>query len=122
MAREELTVQNAVKAGMLDLISVATAGNLTDSGSGGSFLNDGRTVLVCEIDAAGAQETITFTAITNQWGRTETLAPAVNVDKIAIIGPFAPRLWNQADGKIYFGLTNKDTDDRFVAVRIANPS
>jgi len=121
MARETLTVQNAVKAGIADLIAVATAGDATDSGMGGSFLNDGRTVLICQI-AGGSTETITFTAVTNQWGRTETLAPTVADGKIGIIGPFAPRLWNQSDGKIYFALTQKDASDYFVAVRTANPS
>jgi len=121
MAREELTVQNAVKAGIADLITVATAGDATDSGSGGSFVNDGKTVLICKI-AGGNTETVTFTAINDPYGRTETLAPTVADGKIGVIGPFMPELWNQTTGKIHFALTQKDASDNFVAVRVANPT
>jgi hypothetical protein len=121
MAREELTVKDAVKAGIDDLIDEATAGDDTDSGSGGSFANDGKTVLICQING-GSTETITFTAVNDPYGRTETLAPTVADGKIGVIGPFMPEIWNQTNGKIYFALTQKSSSDRFVAVRVANPT
>jgi hypothetical protein len=124
MARTELTVQVAVKAGILDLIAGATAGNAigTDGDVGkGKFANDGKTVLVASIGGAGS-ETITFTAVADKYGRTEALAPEVATGKIAVIGPFMPELWNQTGGMIYFELTTKDAADKFTAVRVANPS
>ncbi len=119
MAKQYLTPQTFAKSGIADLIAAATAGNALDVGQGFAFPNDGKTVLICNIASGSAQnETVTFTAVTDEDGRTETLAPTITKGKIAIYGPFPPSLWNDGSGYVNAALTYKQSGDYYTAVKM----
>ncbi len=121
MAVQTMVVVPAVKAGILDIGAHgdALAGN-AGGGSNWQLPNDGKTVLVIEGGATG--DTFTFTAVANRFGRTESLAPSVAANKNAIIGPFAPELWNNEAGQIIMVPTAGRSDDTLLWVKVANPS
>jgi len=81
MADQLMTVVQAVKAGVLD---VAGNGSAEAGNAAGSdyfyFPNDGHTLLVVE---SGTGDTVTFTAVNDPYGRTETLAPVVSEKNMA---------------------------------------
>ncbi len=118
MADIFMTVVDAVKAGILDVAgnSNAKAGTaaVTDDFY---FPNDGKTVLACSVGAAA--KAITFEAITDKYGRTETAVVTPTASKQSIIGPFPPELFNQPGGYVKFkpaggGLVT----DLYLAVRV----
>ncbi len=121
MAVQTMVVVPAVKAGILDIggDGSALAGN-AGAGSNWQLPNDGKTVLLIEGGATG--DTFTFTAVANRFGRTETLALAVAVNKNAIIGPFDPELWNNEAGQIIMVPTVGRADDTLLWVKVDNPS
>ena len=96
----------------------ALAGNAA-GGDDFLFPNDGRTVLAMD---AVTGDTFTFTAVADKYGRTETLACIVAAGDVAIIGPFLPELWNDANGRVKFVPTVGNANDILLAVRIANPT
>ena len=120
MADVTMTVSNSVKAGILDMQADANI-ELGNAAAGDDFLfpNDGKTVLW--VDGVTV-DTFTFTAVTDKYGRTETLAPVVGVGDIAMIGPFLPELWNNAAGMVTFKPTAGNVGDILLAVRVASPS
>jgi hypothetical protein len=122
MADQTFVVTESVKAGLLDVGGHANvkAGNA----AGTDYFrmpNDGKTVLVCVCGAAAKQ--LTFTAVNDAYGRTETLTPTPGSSKTSVIGPFLPELWNQSDGCVIFkpaagGLVT----DLYLAVRVSRPT
>lgn len=116
MADQIMTVVDAVKSGILDVANNANAKAGNAAGAGYFYFpNDGRTVLVV---VSGTGDTFTFTPVTDKYGRTETLAPVVAGSKTAIIGPFLPELWNDANGRVKFKPTVGQATDKLLAVRI----
>lgn len=119
MADQTLTVTDALKTGILDV--TAHANKVLGNAAGADhfyFANDGKTILVCVVGASAKQ--ITFTAVTNEWGRTETLQVTPTSSKTSVIGPFKPHLFNQTDGTVKFqpaasGLAT----DIYLALRIS---
>ena len=120
MADVTMTVVQGVKAGILDMSGHASvqAGNAA-AGNYFYFPNDGRVFLF--VDGVTG-DTFTFTAVTDKFGRTETLAPVVAAGKNAVIGPFLPELWNDSSGRVKFKPTVGNAGDKLLAVRISNPT
>ena len=122
MADQTLVITEAVKAGILNVAGHANAKAGNAAGSDYFYMpNDGETVLVCVCGAAAKQ--LTFTAVLDKYGRTETLTPTPGSSLTSIIGPFLPEIWNQSNGAIKFqpaagGLVT----DLYLAVRVAKPS
>jgi len=116
MADQIMTVVQGTKAGILD---VAGNANVLHGNAAGTdyfyFANDGRTVLI--VDGVTG-DTFTFTAVADKYSRTETLAPVVATGKLAIIGPFLPELWNDANGRVKFKPTAANAGDHLLAVRV----
>ena len=118
MAVQTFTVVNGSKNGVLDISNHAS--ELAGNAAGADFFyipNDGKTVLVCVCGAAAKQ--LTFTAITNQWGRTEALTPTPTSSGTSVIGPFKPHLFNDSSGNVAFkpaagGLAT----DHYLALRV----
>jgi len=82
------------------------AGQAACSGGGDSVVNDGATVLVVK-NGDSAPHTVTVTpakATTQQDGlgvlSKAAIAVAVAAGDVAVIGPFAPALFNDINGKI----------------------
>jgi len=119
-------VVDATKAGpaaLLDLVTAAVSWDDTTYTDGVEFDNDGRTVLVVSNADAVKTSTQTFQAVADSDGRTETLAPVVQPTKVGMHGPFLPILWNTSDNRIRFVPSQAaETDIKFVAIRVANPS
>jgi hypothetical protein len=118
MADQTMTVTDCLKTGILDI--TAHANKLAGNAAGADkfyFANDGRTFLAV---AAGASvKEITFTAVVNQWGRTETLQVTPTASKYSLIGPFKPHLFNNSSGQVEFQpATSGDAGDTYLAVRI----
>jgi len=83
------------------------------------FPNDGKTLLVCVGGATGC--TITFVGYADEFGRVATsLTFVLGVNKTAIVGPFSPKLFNNADGKVQFTISAANATDYFEAVRITD--
>ncbi len=122
MAYTTLTVLAADKAG--DEMIALMVGADTQGGDGFKFANDGKTmVLVLDELAAGAGDTITFEAVVDPDGRSETtLTRTVTLKKIFIYGPFLPLIWNQSDGTVALKFTTANSKTKIAAVRISNPS
>ena len=119
MTVQTFTVVDAVKAGVLD-ISNHTDKKLGNAAGTDYFKipNDGKTVLVCICGASA--KLLTFTAIANQWGRTETLTPTPTSSGESIIGPFKPHLFNNTDGKVWFKpASGGQGTDIYLAVRVS---
>ncbi len=121
MADQTLTVTEGIKAGILDVTAHANVKLGNSAGTDYFYMpNDGKTVLVCVVGALAKQ--ITFTPVTDKFGRTETLAVTPTASKTSVIGPFLPELWNQATGCIKFqpaagGLAT----DYYLALRVGTP-
>ena len=118
MADQTFVVTDLVKAGILDITNNANV--LAGSAAGSDFFifpNDGNTFLA--VSAGASVKVITFTAITNQWGRTETLTFSPTASKFSLAGPFPPDLFNQSDGTVKFKpATSGHADDDYLVVRI----
>ena len=127
MAWQLLTVVDATKAGpaaLLDLVTAAISWDDTTYTNGVEFANDGQTILIVSNADVAKTSTQTFQAVTDPDGRTETLAPIVAATKVGLMGPFLPLLWNTSAGRIRFVPSQgaAETDIKFVAVRVGNPS
>lgn len=126
MAWQELTVVDATKAGpaaLLDLVTASTDWDDTTYTDGVEFDNDGKTFLFVSNADAVKTSTQTFQAVADPDGRTETLAPVVQPTKVGLMGPFLPLIWNTSDGRIRFVPSQAaETDIKFAAIRIANPT
>jgi hypothetical protein len=122
MADQTMTVVDAVKAGVLNCEGHASALAGNAAGSDDFIMpNDGRTVLV--VVAGASVKTISVTAIDDKYGRTETLTLSPTASKTNIFGPFLPELWNNSSGQLIFKpATGGDVGDKYLAVRVANPS
>jgi len=120
MADITMSVRALAKAGVSDLDSDAycVAGNAA-GGSDFLFPNDGKTIIV--VDGVTG-DTLTFTARADKYGRTETLAVTVAVGQWGAYGPFLPELWNDSAGNVHFVPTAGNAGDKFLAVRVANPT
>jgi len=122
MADITMTVTEGVKAGIVD-VAVATNKVLGNAAGTDSFYmpNDGKVELLCVVGASS--KAITFTAVTDKFGRTETLVVTPTASKSSMIGPFLPDVWNQANGCVKFqpaaGGLNTDI---YLAVRVGNPT
>ena len=118
MADQTMTVVASSKTGILDVEGNASAKAGNAAGTDQFlFSNDGSTVLVVVGSATPAA--ITFTAITNQWGRTESLVVTPGTSVTSIIGPFPPRLFNNSSGQVEFDpAAGGIAGDTYLAVRI----
>lgn len=122
MADITMTVVEGVKAGILDIAGDADVELGNAAGTDWFYMpNDGKVVLACVV-GAGAKA-ITFTPVTDKFGRTETLTVTPTASKNSIIGPFNPEIWNQANGCVQFkpaagGLAT----DYYLAVRVGTPT
>ena len=124
MADQLMVVAPAVKAGILDMSGHAN--KKLGNAAGGDFFyfpNDGKTVLY--VDGVTG-DIFTFTAVLDPFGRTETLAPTVVAGKKAVLGPFAPELWNVVSGTyvgcVKFKPTAGNVGDVLLAVRVSDPT
>ncbi len=122
MAYTTLTVLGADKAG--DELIALMVGSDTQDTDGFDFANDGQTMLlVLDELATGAGDTITFEAVTDPDGRSETtLTRTVTAKKIYAYGPFLPLLWNQSDGTVRLKFTNALSKTKVMAIRVSDPS
>ncbi len=122
MAYTTLTVLPAVKAGS-ELIALMVGAN-TQGADGFDFANDGQTILiVLDVLATGAGDTLTFEAITDSDGRVETtLARTIVAKKIYAYGPFLPAIWNQSDGRVRCKFTTGAAGTTLIAIRVNNPT
>lgn len=120
MADVTMTVTECVKAGLLDLENDANV-ELGNAAGGDWFYipNDGKVILF--VDGVTG-DTFTFTAVADKFGRTETLAPVVVAGNNALIGPFNPDIWNQANGCVQFKPTVGNVGDFLNAVRVGTPT
>ncbi len=119
MANQTLTVVNTVKTGILDVAGNASAKAGNAAGTDKFyFANDGLTVLV--VVGGAAPSAITFTAVANKYGRTETLVVTPGTNKSSVIGPFKPHLFNNSSGQVEFDPAGGgQADDFYLAVRVS---
>ncbi len=127
MADKLFTVNEGIKTGILDHANV-----LLGNAAGSDFFampNDGKTVLVCICTTT--PKAITFSAVKDKYGRTETLEVTPTASKTSIIGPFLPELWNTSitiNTTVYYGVlkfkpaTGGLETDLYLAVRVAEPT
>lgn len=94
MPLTSIAVQAIAKNAGAELVDVNA-----DQANGNKFLNDGRTRLVIT-NGDGSPRTATVTSVADPFGRTGDVAVIVTNGKSAVIGPFDPLLFNQADGTI----------------------
>jgi hypothetical protein len=100
------------------------AGGAACTGGGDSVVNDGRTVLVVKNgDASPHSVTVTPAKATTQQDGLGALTKAaitvaVAAGDVAVIGPFAPALFNDINGKIAITYTAV-TSMTIMAVRVA---
>ena len=122
MADITFAVVEGTKAGILSVADHASvrAGNA----AGTDYFripNDGKVVLMV-IGDAGAKA-LSFTPVTDKFGRTETLTVAVTASKYSVVGPFLPDVWNQADGCVIFKpAAGGQAGDKYLAVRAGLPT
>jgi len=118
MAYTELTVLAATKAGS-ELIALMVGSN-AQGFDGFQFENDGKTILiVLDILATGAGDTITFEGVADKYDRSETtLTRTVTAKKIYAYGPFRPDLWNKTAGKVRFKFTTAAAGTTLIAIRV----
>ncbi len=124
MASRVMTVVDGTKAGMLDLAGdgATEVGNALAGVGFFQVPNDGKTVVILFMGGAGG-ETYTFTPVLDKFGRTETLTPAPLTADIAVLGPWLPELWNDANGYVNFQpAAGGDIADLLLAMRFADPS
>lgn len=119
MANQTMTVTPCLKSGILDITAHANkkAGNAAGTDKF-YFANDGLTFLAVAGGAAPAA--IAFTAVLNQWGRTETLSVTPTAAKYSLIGPFPPRLFNNSSGQVEFDpAAGGQADDTYLVVSVS---
>ncbi len=118
MADQTMTVVESTKTGILDVEGNASAKAGNAAGTDQFlFANDGRTVLV--VVGGGTPAVIAFTAVANQWGRTESLAVTPGTSVTSIVGPFRPDLFNNSSGQVEFDpAAGGQAGDTYLAVRI----
>lgn len=121
MADQTMTVVDLTKAGVADISAHANAKAGNSAGTDYFYFpNDGKTILVAAVGASPKQ--ITFTAVNDRFGRTETLAPTPTASKTSIYGPFNPELWNNTSGMVKFqAAAGGLVTDIYIACRVANP-
>ena len=122
MADVTMVVTEGVKAGIVDVAAAANHVHGDAAGADSFYMpNDGKVVLCCPVGAAA--KALTFTAVTDKFGRTETLVVTPTASKSSIIGPFNPDIWNQANGCVKFvAAAGGLVTDIYVAVRIGLPT
>jgi len=118
MADQTFVVTDCIKTGILDI--TAHANVLAGNAAGADFFifpNDGKTFLA--VSAGASVKAITFTAVSNEWGRTEALVVTPTASKFSLIGPFRTNLFNQTDGTVKFKpATSGHADDDYLVVRL----
>lgn len=122
MTDKVFDITEAVKAGILDVGGHANV--LEGNAAGTDFFvmpNDGKTVLVCV--CGESPKVITFTAVPDKYGRTETLTVTPGTSKTSVIGPFMPELWNDSSGCLKFKPADGGlVTDLYLAVRVGKPT
>ena len=121
MSYQPLTIKIADKTTLVDMDTEAVPWDNATHTDGISFVNDGRTVLFVKGSTAAGACTVAFNDIPDQYGRGDTASPSVAQGDYAILGPFAPHLWNH-DGLVWALPSNTDNTIEYAAVRVANPS
>ncbi len=119
MANQTMTVTEGLKTGILDITAHANkkAGNAAGTDKF-YFTNDGLTFLA--VSGGAAPAAIAFTAVVNQWGRTEVLSVTPTANKFTIIGPFKPHLFNNSSGQVEFDpAAGGQADDTYLVVRMS---
>ena len=118
MTNQIMTVTDGLKTGILDITAHANKKAGTAAGADKFyFANDGATFLA--VSGGAAPAAIAFTAVVNQWGRTETLSVTPTAAKYSIIGPFKPHLFNNSSGQVEFDpAASGQADDTYLAVRM----
>jgi len=117
-----MTVVEGTKAGMLDLAGNGSTlpGNTLAGVGYFQIPNDGKTVVAIY---AGTGDTWTFVPVVDKYGRTEVLTCIVAALDIAVLGPWLPELWNDANGYINFApAAGGNVADLLLAMRFANPT
>lgn len=116
MADITMTVTELDRSTLLDMAGHANV-ELGNAPGADDFLmpNDGKTALIIW-GVTGT--TWTFTAITSEHGRTETLTAVVAAGDIAVYGPFPPSLWNNGSGQVRITPTLYQAGDLLLAVRL----
>jgi hypothetical protein len=122
MADQTFTVVEGAKSGPVDMEGNASI--VLGNAAGTDYYripNDGKVLLVCIVGAA--PKLLTFSAVTDKYGRTEALTVQPTANKCSVAGPFMPEIWNHADGCVIFkpaagGLVT----DKYLAVRIGTPT
>lgn len=104
MARTVIPVQNVGFQGDLNPIAYTAADATNDH----TIQNDSPgTVMLLAKNADASPHTLTAKGVADQWGHIVDLVTIVAATTDAIMGPFAPQVWNQADGLINIDI---DTD------------
>ncbi len=118
MVRDTIAVTATVRDGVLLTDDPPSAGNNAE------FANSaGRTLLIYVngLGAASGQATdITIQQVADPYGRIQNAgAFTVPVDRVAVLGPFPPLLYNQADGTVQVDYDAVDAGAEQYAVLIA---
>lgn len=117
MADKTLVATQCLKTGILDVTAHANALAGNAAGTDNFFMpNDGRTVLVV-VGGAGPK-VITFTAVNDKYGRTETLTVTPTTSKTSVIGPFMPELWNTSGILTFKPADGGAATDTYLALRV----
>lgn len=96
----EVALTPAVAPGTGATVAVTQASSLTATTNNHTFVNDGRTVLVCAKGASACTVTVATPATVRGVAvaeHTYTLAANTNYQ---LIGPFPPDVFNDSDGKV----------------------
>jgi len=127
MAFQNLDVVDATKAGPAALLNLATAGVAWDDTTythGLEFANDGKTFLFV-YNGAAALVTMQWIPVDDPDGR-QSPDDILDLDVLnvqqGLMGPYLPRIWNSALGRIQVLPSNNDALIKYVAIRIANPT
>ena len=82
-----------------DVVPAALTGSAGSSGD--QFVASGNDLVIAEETGGGAQ-TITFSSVTDPFGRTgDITAYSIGANEFAVFGPFKVIGWRQTDYKIY---------------------
>ena len=116
MARTDIPVQEiGIHGGAIDELTWTAADEANDH----SFVNDGKTLLLCKNDS-GSAWVIDVDSVADPYNRIQDLAMSVNATSVGIAGPFGKNIWNQSDGVVYVNIT-VETSAFFAAVKY-NPA
>lgn len=118
MPRVAITVQDVGFQSDLNPI-VYTAADATNDHT---MVNDspGNTLLLIKNADAGAH-VVTAVGVPDQWGHSVDLVTSVGAGDDAIMGPFAPQIFNQAGGLVNLDI-DTDTSVSLAAIRPAAQS